>query len=100
MKGILVDPERNSISEIDIGNDTDIASVIGYDTIIADEINNSSDRLHFDEECFIRGTKGRFQLDTLPPVSGKAIILGTSEDRNTDAALSIAELESRIKFLT
>jgi hypothetical protein len=57
--------------------------------------------LYFDEECFLRGTSGRFQIDNVIPVSGKALIVGTADGGSTlrDVASDIDSLRSRIKYL-
>lgn len=101
MKALLINPERQSIEPIDIGSHAELASLIGYDTIESDAIGTGGDRLYFDEECFLRGTAGRFQIDTVIPVSGRAVIVGTAEDGATlrDVATDIEDVRSRIKYL-
>ena len=101
MKALLINPERQSIEAIDISSHADLASLIGYDTIESDAVGTTGDRLYFDEECFLRGTRGRFQIDTLIPVSGRAVIVGTADDGATlrDVATDIDALRSRIKYL-
>ncbi len=99
MQAILIDPVAKAISHIELKDGDDVKAIIGFDTVIADEINGSSDHLYFDEDCFIRGTEGRFQLDTLPPVAGRAVVLGAGPDADLAApSLTIDELEGRIKF--
>ena len=71
MKAILITPDNETIEAIDVSSLDDIIKVIGYDTITSDEIGPQGDRLFFDEECFLRGSSGRFQIDTVIPVSGK-----------------------------
>lgn len=101
MKAIMIDPEDRSVQMIDIGGREDIARLIGFDTIESDAVGTNGDRLHFDEECFLRGTGGRFQVDSLVPISGKAVIVGTSGDGTTlrDVATDIDSLRGRIKYL-
>jgi hypothetical protein len=101
MRAILIDPERRSVEVIDIQSRDDLVKLIGYDTIETDAVGTAGDRLVFDEECFLRGTSGRFQIDTLIPVSGKGVIVGTGEDGTTlrDAVTDIDTLTSRIKYL-
>lgn len=100
MKAFLITPERRSIEAIDIADHDDIAKIIGFDTIESDAIGTGSDRLFFDEECFLRGTAGRFQVDSLIPISGKAVIVGVAGDGTTlrDAAADIDDLRGRIKY--
>ena len=101
MKAILINPGNRSIEWIDIGGREDIAKMIGFDTIESDDVGKEGDRLYFDEECFLRGSSGRFQLDSIIPISGKAVIVGTSDGGNVlrDAATDIDSLRSRIKYL-
>jgi len=101
MRALLINPETRSIEAIDITSHADLASLIGYDTIESDAVGTAGDRLYFDEECFLRGTTGRFQLDTLVPVSGRAVIVGTTDDGATlrDVATDIDDVHSRIKYL-
>jgi hypothetical protein len=101
MKAILINPESRSIEAIDISGHVDLVKLIGYDTLESDTVGTAGDRLYFDEECFLRGTSGRFQVDTLIPVSGKGVIVGTAEDGTTlrDAVTDIDSLRNRIKYL-
>ena len=101
MKAILINPESRSIEAIDISGRDDLVKLIGYETLESDAVGTTGDRLYFDEECFLRGTSGRFQIDTLIPVSGKGVIVGTAEDGTTlrDAVTAIEDLRQRIKYL-
>jgi len=101
MKAFLINPEARSIEPIDIADRAAIAKLIGYDTIESDAVGTAGDRLYFDEECFLRGTKGRFQIDSVIPVSGKAVIVGTADEGKTlrDVATDIDSLHTRIKYL-
>ena len=101
MKALLIDPENRSLETIDVQGREDIAKRIGYDTIESDSVGNGGDRLFFDEECFLRGTKGRFQIDSVIPVSGKAVLIGTTDEGKTlrDVTTDLDSLRSRIKYL-
>lgn len=101
MKAILINPEIRSIDAIDIDGRDDLVRLIGFDTLESDAVGTEGDRLYFDEECFLRGTTGRFQIDTIIPVSGKGVIVGSSDDGNTlcDAVTDIDALRSRIEYL-
>jgi hypothetical protein len=101
VKALLINPENRSLEPIDIQGREDIAKLIGYDTIESDAVGTAGDRLYFDEECFLRGTKGRFQVDSVIPVSGKAVLVGTADDGRTlrDVATDVDSLRSRIKYL-
>ena len=101
MKAILITPETQSISVIDVADHNDIAKLIGFETIISDEVGSNGDRLFFDEECFLRGLEGRFKVDTLVPISGKGVIVGSDDEGVTlkDLADDVESLRSRIKYL-
>ena len=101
MKALLITPDKQSIETIDINGREDIVTLIGYDTLESDAVGTAGDRLYFDEECFLRGTKGRFQIDSVVPMSGKAVLIGTGDDGTTlrDVTMDINSLRSRIKYL-
>jgi hypothetical protein len=101
MKAILISGEKRSIEAIDIDGQEAIAKLIGFDTIESDAVGTNGDRLYFDEECFLRGTGGRFQVDNVIPISGKAVIVGTTGDGAVlrDVATDLENLRGRIKYL-
>jgi len=101
MKALLITPDSEAIEAIEITGREDIVKLIGYETLEMDSVGEEGDRLYFDEECFLRGSKGRFQIDKIIPVSGKGVIVGTAEDGESlrDVATDIADLRARIKFL-
>ena len=101
MKALLINPETRSIESIDINSHADLAGLIGYDTLESDAVSTAGDRLYFDEECFLRGSTGRFQIDRIIPVSGRAVIVGTADDGATlrDVVSDIDDLRSRIQYL-
>jgi hypothetical protein len=101
MKALLITLKTQTIDVIDIISHDDIVKLIGYDTITWDEIGPEGDRLFFDEECFLRGTSCRFQIDTVIPVSGKGVIVGSTDDGTTlrDAVSDVENIRNRIKYL-
>jgi hypothetical protein len=101
MKAYLIDAEKQAIENIDVSNMDDIIELIGFDTIASDAVGNNGDRLFFDEECFIRGTTGRFQIDTVIPVSGKGVLVSASEDGTSlsDVQTDLDDLRNRTKYL-
>jgi len=101
MKALLIKPDTRSIESIGIDSHADIVRLVGYDTLESDAVGTAGDRLYFDEECFLRGTSGRFQIDSVIPVSGRAVIVGTADDGATlrDVMTDIDDVRSRIKYL-
>ncbi len=101
MKAFLIRPQSRSIEPIEIDSFEEIVKLIGYETIAIDEVDASGDRLFFDEECFLRGSEGRFQVDSLIPVSGIGVVIGAEEDGSglRDVTLSRDDLAARTRFL-
>lgn len=101
MKAILIDPIKLSLSFISISDLDDIIEVIGYDTIEQDPVGNDGDLVYFDENCFVRGAEGRFKIDSLIPLAGKGVIVGSTNDGAAlkDVATDIEDLRSRIRYL-
>lgn len=101
MRALLIDAESQSIEEVDITGLDDISGLVGFDTIESDAIGTQGDRLYFDEECFLRQSSGRFQIDTVIPVAGRGVIVGTLDDGATlrDAVTDIDDLRGRIRYL-
>ena len=101
MKALLISPEEKTITPVTITGRDDITGLIGYDTLESEALGDNGDRLFFDEECFLRGAAGRFQVDSLIPISGKALVVGTDGDetRLRDVQLDIGELRERLRYL-
>ena len=100
MKAILIRPESQSIEPVEVNDKDEIIRLIGFDTLIGDDIGSSGDKLYFDEECFLRGTEGRFQIDKLIPVSGIGIVIGSDDGETlSDVNTDIDKIRARTKFL-
>jgi hypothetical protein len=100
IKALLITPGSQLVEPVEVTGLDDIKALIGFDTLESDAVGAAGDRLYFDEECFLRGTAGRFQIDSLIPVSGKGVVVGTVQDGTTlcDVATTIDELRRRIKY--
>ena len=104
MKAIKIQPDTQNIEFIEVNNLDDIVNQIGFDSVISDDLSINGEQLYFDEDCFLRGTKGRFQIDKLIPVSGIGIVIGTLDDDKSnssmcDAKSSLEDIRKRINFL-
>ncbi len=101
MKAYLIKPIAKEITLVDVSNLEDIASLVGFDSIHFDEISGTEDKIYFDEDCFIRGTEGRFKIDSLIPIAGNAVVLSVSGESNelADVKCSLSDLEKRITYL-
>lgn len=99
MRAILIQPDTRNLEVVDVRNRDDIARLVGYATLESDAVGSAGDHLFFDEECFLRGTTGRFQIDTLVPVSGVGVIVGMDGDALRDATTDLEDLRHRIRYL-
>lgn len=101
MKAFRIDPVGKTVEELEVHNTGDIAEAIGFDSIISDEIGPNGDRLYLDEDCFIRGSEGRFQIDKIAPVAGFGVVAGSdgTEDELQDVSQDIDALMARIAYL-
>ncbi len=103
MKAYLIDANQRTVSAVDLADGPDgIRRLVGYESIDSEEIDASGDRLFFDESCFLRDQsgKGRFRLDNLVPLAGKAVVVGTTADGAlTQAAVNLGALQPRITWL-
>jgi hypothetical protein len=99
MRAFLIDGESQTIEALDLDSMGDIAALVGFDSVISDEVDDRN-AVHFDEDCFIRGTPGRFRIDRLAPIAGKAVITGKVGDGvAADSSLDPEDLKARIEFL-
>ncbi len=99
MKAYLIKPTEQSIEPVDIDSLEDIRKLIGFDTVIADDLDDEGNQLFFDEECFLKGTAGRFKVDNMIPVSGTGIIATSEGESLTDTSLTLEALKSRVTFI-
>lgn len=101
MKAFLITPDSQSVEAVEVESLDDLRQLIGFDTLESDELGAAGDRLYFDEECFLRGSTGRFKVDSLVPVSGKGVVVGSSGDAQqlSDVAMDIDDLVARIQYV-
>jgi len=101
MRAYLITPATQSIEVVEIANLEDVKALIGFDTLESDAVGTAGDRLYFDEECFLRGTAGRFRIDKVIPVAGKGVVVGTSDGGLAlrDVETDIEDLRRRITYL-
>ena len=99
MQAFFIDGVKQNQELVEISSKKDIAKLVGHDTIIFDEIDGA-DAVYFDEDCFIRGSSGRFQIDSLAPIAGKAVVIGYLDgEQLTNVTGALEDLLARIKFL-
>jgi len=103
MKAFVIDPVARTIEPVDVAGGLDgVRKLIGFATVDSDEIDDNGDRLFFDEECFIRNAPGapRFRLDSLAPVAGKGVVIGSSAQGKelADAVIGLQAVQRRVTF--
>ena len=98
MKALLINPQDQTIAAVEVADLAAIRQLVGYDTLESDAVGSEGDRLYFDEECFIRGSTGRFQIDSVIPVAGKGVLVGSDGDALSDVRTGIDDLRQRIRF--
>ena len=101
MKALLINPVLQTVEEIEVNSRDDIVAKIGFDTIVSDQVGLEGDCLFFDEDCFLQGTKGRFQIDNVVPVAGVAVVVGSSDNGEIlfDVNSTVESLTVRLKYL-
>jgi len=102
MRAYLIDAAEKTITTVDVADGlAGVRRLIGFDSVDSDEIDAGGDRLWFDESCFIRQQGGaRFRLDTLAPVAGRGVVIGSCRTGGefADAEVSLEELRDRVAF--
>jgi hypothetical protein len=103
MHCFVINANTQTVAETDLSaGSTAIAELIGYASVDSDEIDGTTDRLYFDESCFIREqpSNGRFKLDSLAPVAGIGVIVGlTGSGQLATPKLSLQEVKARVTFV-
>jgi hypothetical protein len=104
MQCFVIDANTQTILEANLTDGAaPIAKQIGYDSIDSDEIHGTTDRLYFDDSCFIRTqpSNGRFKFDSLAPVAGIGVVAGVSSEGNpTTPKLTLQEVKARVTFVS
>ena len=98
MKALSIDGIKKTISEVDIEGVGDLEILLGGGSLVSDDLD-SEHQIFFDEDCFIKQTNGRFQIDALPPIAGKAVLARVVDGEFSGVTLGLNEIESRVKFL-
>jgi hypothetical protein len=97
MKALSVDGIEKTISEVDIEGVDDLEFLLGGGSVVSDDLDPEH-QIFFDENCFIKQINGRFQIDALPPIAGKAVLVRVTDDAFSDITWRPEQLEPRVKF--
>lgn len=101
MRAFLINAADKTVAAVDLTDGlAGIRRLIGFDSVDSDEIDATGDRLYFDESCFIRQQPGagRFQLDSLAPVAGRGVVVGSAGPEMRDVVTTLEALQKRVKF--
>ena len=92
MRAILIDPAKQTITEVDYdGNWTSISTHIDCTTFASAVVFENEDTLYIDDEG-LWGATHFFRIEGYPdPLAGRGLILGTNEDGESIAAKSDIE---------
>lgn len=104
MKAYVIDADARTIEEATVDNGLEgVKTLIGFDTIDADEIDDNGDRLFFDERCHLRAAPGapKFRVDNLAPIAGRGVVIRAGEGGSqlADAVVGLDALRKRVTFL-
>lgn len=98
MKALLINGPTQSLSELDIGEVKDLELVLGAESVVSDSLD-AEHQIFFDEDCFIKQVCGRFQIDALAPIAGKAVLARLVDGDLSGVTLGLDQFKSRVKFL-
>ena len=103
-KGILIDPETQTISEVEIQTWRDIAPLIGNGctTFSCPVEFDNRDTMYCDDEGLYHDIKGGIMMsDWSYPIIGRVLILGTDEEGDTvDAKTPTQWFRENITYVT
>lgn len=103
MKAILIDPFKQSITEVDYSGDyQDIYKLIDCDTFTIAPISRLGDAIFVDDIGLFKPDQAFFKHAKYPqPLAGKGLILGCDEEGETvEPTVSLADVISAVRFVT
>jgi hypothetical protein len=103
-KALLIDVVAQSITEVQVGNYTDIYKHIGNGCeCFCVPVNfENGDSIYVDDEGLLKEVKGGFyMMDWYYPLCGNAIILGTDEEgESVDYKSDLEQIRKEIIFIS
>ena len=100
-KGYLINSTTLEISDIEVGDYTDIQKHIGCDHFDCVGLNRKGDTLYVDDEGLLNGTDFGFIVKGYDqPLMGNAIILGTNRynGESEDTSLTTEQVFKMVSF--
>lgn len=99
-KAILINAKEGTVSEVEIGDYTDIYKVAGFDCFTCVGLGKG-ETVYVDDEGLVNGTDYGFRIEGYPdPIMGNGVILGTSPNGNSkDTALTVADVIAKVKVI-
>ena len=93
MRAILIDPAKQTVTEVDYDGDyQSIYKLTDCTTFAVPYVLENEDALYVDDEGLLNGPVNFFTIWGYPePLAGKCLILGTDEDGKSVAAKSMIE---------
>lgn len=105
MKGILIDCDTQTVSEVEHNGDyRDIYRLIGAQPFDVRPLHGVEDEVvYFDDEFLLRDKAKSLQwyadIEGLPdPIGGKLLILGTYGPESTDTKMTVAQVEQLVSY--
>lgn len=84
MKGILIDPFTQTVSEVDVAKGIDaIYALIQAPVFGVYRLNEAGDGLYVDDEGLFREEQKAFALATGEVFAGRALVLGVDDEGNS-----------------
>ena len=105
MKGILIDPEKGTITEVEVEKGIDaIYKLIDCDCFDIQHINERAKQtngIYVDDNGLCGQIKFGFQYGENQPIAGKGLILGCDRNGETvDTNLNLEEVKATVKIHT
>jgi hypothetical protein len=103
MKAILIDPETQTISEVEYDGDyKTIHKLIDADgfTVVYIDNDNNSDAVYVDDDGLFTDKNFFWASGWSQPLAGKGLVLGTDDDGDgISPRTTLRKLKSQIKFM-
>ena len=98
-KAILINAQQGIISQVEVGEYTDIYKHCGYETFTCVGLPQEKETLYVDDEGLINGTDFGFSIEGYQdPLFGNGLILGSrSNGDSKDTDLTLEEVANSVR---
>lgn len=99
-KAILINAKQGTISQVEVGEYTDIYKHCGFDLFTTVSLGNG-ETLYVDDEGLMNGTEYGFSIDGYAqPLMGNGLILGSTGDGDSkDTAFTAEVIKGKVRCL-